>query len=115
VGSDGSLVCAAEIPRGSMVSILDGEPSSMISAAKLAAEEARERLQGRRAAGVLLFDCVCRGMILRDQFHREVEAVKSVFGNVPIAGFLTYGEIARNSERLEGWNNATAVVVAIPD
>jgi len=114
VSADGSLTCAAAIPKGSMVSILDGVPDSMVEAAKSAAEEAKEHLGGAEPAGVLLFDCVCRGMILKGEFRREVEAVRSVFGNVPIAGFLTYGEIARYRGKLEGWHNTTAVVVAIP-
>ncbi len=114
VGADGSLTCAAEIPQGSMVSILDGDPKSMVEAARTAAAEAKEHLGTAEAAGVLLFDCVCRGMILGDGFHREIEAVHSVFGNVPTAGFLTYGEIARYRGNLDGWHNATAVVVAIP-
>lgn len=112
--SDGSLSCAAEIPTGSMVSILDGEPDSMIHAARAAATEAKRSLGERRAAGVLLFDCVCRGMILKAKFQRELEAVRSTFGTVPVAGFLTYGEIARYGGRRDGWHNATAVVVAIP-
>ncbi len=114
VGADGSLSCVAEIPQGSMVSILDGDPQSMVEAARSAALEAKDHLGGADTAGVLLFDCVCRGMILRDEFHREIEAVRSVFGDVPTAGFLTYGEIARYRGRLDGWHNATAVVVAIP-
>jgi hypothetical protein len=114
VTADGSLRCAGDIPKGAMVSILDGDPDLMIEAAKVASEEARYHLKGVKAAGVLLFDCVCRGMILKDQFHREVDAVRSIFGDVPIAGFLTYGEIARYSGNLDGWHNNTAVVVAIP-
>jgi methyl-accepting chemotaxis protein len=114
VDAEGGLVCAAAIPRGAMVSILDGEPGRMISAARAAAVEAKAQLNGAEAAGVLLFDCVCRGMILKSQFDREVDAVRSVFPNAPIAGFLTYGEIARSHEKLDGWHNTTAVVVAIP-
>jgi hypothetical protein len=114
VGPDGSLSCAAEIPMGSMVSILDGDPDSMVEAAKAAAQEAKDRLGDHEVAGVLLFDCVCRGMILGDRFGREIDAVRSVFGKVPVAGFLTYGEIARYGGRLDGWHNATAVVTAIP-
>jgi hypothetical protein len=53
-------------------------------------------------------------MILQDAFQREVEAVGRVFPNVPIAGFLTYGEIARFRGKLDGWHNSTAVVAAIP-
>jgi hypothetical protein len=114
VGADGSLSCAAEVPQGSRVSILAGESAAMVEAARSAALEAKERLGSGEAAGVLLFDCVCRGMILKGEFHREIEAVRSVFGDVPTAGFLTYGEIARYRGRLDGGHNATAVVVAIP-
>jgi methyl-accepting chemotaxis protein len=114
VGVDGSLSCAAEIPVESTVCILDGDPGKMVAAARHAAEEARENLNGAEAAGVLLFDCVCRGMILGDGFQREIEAVRSVFGDVPVAGFLTYGEMARYRGRFGGWHNATAVVLAVP-
>jgi methyl-accepting chemotaxis protein len=110
----GALVCAAPVPEGSFVSILDGDRTHMIDAARSAAREAREQLGDAPAAGVLLFDCVCRGMILREQFEQEIAAVHSVFGDVPVAGFLTYGEIARSPGRLEGWHNATAVVAAVP-
>ena len=84
------------------------------AAASRAAEEAHRNLKGVPASAVLLFDCVCRGMILDSAFGREIEAVRSVFPGVPIAGLLTYGEIARFRGRLEGWHNTTAVVVAIP-
>ncbi|HEY2943783.1 MAG TPA: FIST N-terminal domain-containing protein [Vicinamibacteria bacterium] len=114
VGADGSLACAAEIAQGASVSILDGEPASMVEAARRAAQEAKKNLGGERAAGVLLFDCVCRGMILNSHFGREIEAVRSVFPDVPITGLLTYGEIARFKGRLDGWHNTTAVVAAIP-
>ena len=114
VGADGSLSCAGEIPQGASICILDGEPDSMVAAAGRAAQEARRSLNGNEAAAVLLFDCVCRGMILNGQFSREIEAVRAAFPGVPVAGFLTYGEIARFKGHMDGWHNTTAVVAAIP-
>jgi methyl-accepting chemotaxis protein len=114
VGADGSLTCAGEIPQGASICILDGEPDSMVAAAGRAAQEARKSLGGGEAAAVLLFDCVCRGMILDGQFGREIEAVRAAFPGVPVAGFLTYGEIARFKGHMAGWHNTTAVVAAIP-
>jgi len=114
VGPDGSLTCAAEVPQGSQVAILDGKPDAMVAAARLAAEEALQHLQGQPPAGILLFDCVCRGMILKKGFQREIDAVREVVGEVPVAGFLTYGEIASYSGRIDSWHNATAVALAIP-
>ena len=114
VTAGGGLACAAEVPQGAQVSILDGSRDSLVRAAERAAREAKDRLGTREAAGVLLFDCICRGAILESEFQREIEAVAHVFPNTPIAGFLTYGEIARYSGRLDGWHNTTAVVAAIP-
>lgn len=114
VDEAGALTLAADIPQGSSVCILDGESGSMVEAARRAAEEARKNLQGATCAGVLLFDCVCRGMILADGFQREIDAVREVFPDAPVAGFLTYGEIARFKGKLDGWHNTTAVVVAVP-
>jgi methyl-accepting chemotaxis protein len=114
VGADGSLTCAASIPQGAYVAILDGKPDAMVQAASSAAQEALAGLQGREPAGVLLFDCICRGLILKDQFRREIDAVRAVVGDVPVAGFLTYGEIASYSGRLESWHNTTAVALVIP-
>lgn len=98
-----------------MVTIVDGTPQQMIAATRNAAVEAKNNLQGGKAAGVLLFDCVCRGMILKDRFAESIAAVREVVGEVPVAGFLTYGEIASYGGRLEQWHNTTAVAVAIPE
>jgi methyl-accepting chemotaxis protein len=114
VGSAGELLLVAQVPEGASVCILDGEPASMLAAARRAAEEAQAALAGAPCAGVLVFDCVCRGILLADDFGREIEAVRAVFPSTPVAGFLTYGEIARFRGRLDGWHNTTVVVVAIP-
>jgi hypothetical protein len=109
VGADGSLTCAAAIPEGAMISILDGEPDAMITAAVAAAEEAREHLTGATSR-CPAFDCVCRGMIQREDFPAEIAAVRKGFRRRARGGIFTYGEIARYTGRLEGWHNTTAVV-----
>lgn len=114
VGSEGELHLAADLPQGAHVCILDGEPDEMVKACGRAAAQAKAGLQGAKAAGVLVFDCICRGMILGAGFQREIDAVREQFPGVPVAGFLTYGEIARFSGKLDGWHNATVVVTAIP-
>jgi hypothetical protein len=114
VMGNGALKLVGEITEGTSVCILDGEPEAMILAAGRAAREAKANLGANDCAGVLVFDCVCRGLVLKEQFQREVEAISSVFPGAPVAGFLTYGEIARFKSRLDGWHNSTAVVAAIP-
>jgi len=114
VTEKGGLVCTAELAEGSMVTILHADPKNLIDAAGKAALAARKNLDGAAPAAVLLFDCGSRGMALGASFDREVAAVRDVFPGIPMAGFLTYGEIARFRGRLDPWHNSTAVVVAIP-
>jgi methyl-accepting chemotaxis protein len=114
VTPDGTLVCGASVPQGSSVSIVTGKPVDLIAAAKRAAEEAAASLDGAEAAGVLVFSCVCRGMQLDRQYGEEISAIRSVFPGVPMAGMLSYGEIARFKGKLDGVHNSTVVVVAIP-
>ena len=114
VNPDGSLMCAGDLSRGQQVCILEGAPAPMIAAAREAAREAREGLRGAKPAGVLVFDCICRGILLKEAFDQEIAAIRNEIGDVPIAGFLTYGEIARYGGSSNGWHNTTAVVVAIP-
>lgn len=114
VGHDGQLHLIANLTKGASVCILDSEPQAMIDACGKAAQQARTNVGEGPVAGVLVFDCLCRGMILAREFQKEIEAVRAVFPNVPVAGFLGYGEIARFRSRSEGWHNAASVVVAIP-
>ena len=114
VAPDGSLTCAAAVPQGAVVCILDGNEASLVDAARRAAEEAKANLKGRPCAGVLIFNCICRGELLGVNHVRELKAVREVLGDVPIAGFLTYGEIARYAGKREGWHNTSIVIAAIP-
>ena len=111
---DGALVSTGEIPEGSSICIVTGEPEALLAASQRAAEEARDGLKGARAAGVLVFSCFCRSLILGNEFKRELEVIRDVFPDTPIGGFVTYGEIARFSGRLDGYHNTTVVVAAIP-
>jgi len=68
----------------------------------------------RRASGAE-GELDCRKAMLGAGFVREIETVRKIAGTqTPIAGFLTYGEIARSKGKLERWHNATTVVVGIP-
>jgi hypothetical protein len=114
VRDDGALVSTGEIPAGSSICIVTSDPEALIAASRRAAQEARQSLKGARAAGVLVFSCFCRTLILGGEFKREVDAIRDVFPDTPIAGFVTYGEIARFSGRLDGYHNTTVVVAALP-
>lgn len=109
----GALHCAASVPVGSTVCILDGDEAAMLRASNSAAMEARKNAGGK-VAGALVFSCVCRREILGPTIAQELSAIRKTLGNVPISGFFSYGEIARYAGRLQGWHNATTVVLALP-
>ncbi|MCC6902885.1 MAG: FIST C-terminal domain-containing protein [Polyangiaceae bacterium] len=115
VVEQGALFFAGEVPEGSSVCIVRGSQEEILAAAQSAAEDAKDALDGAQPAGVLVFSCVCRGLVLGPRYAEEVRAVHSVFPDVPIAGFSSYGEIASTRSRLDGYHNDTIVVVAIPE
>ena len=112
---DESLFFAGEVPEGSSVCIVRGEHDQIVAAARSAAEEARQGLGGARAAGLLVFSCVCRGMVLGARYADEVTAIREVFPDTPLAGFSSYGEVARTRNKLDGYHNNTIVIAAIPE
>jgi hypothetical protein len=112
---DGALFFAGEVPEGSSVCIVRGDHDEIISAARSAAEAARDGLRGVRAAGILVFSCVCRARVLGDRYAAEIDAIRAIFPDAPIAGFSSYGEVARTSSKLDGYHNNTIVVAAIPE
>lgn len=111
---DGSVVFAGEVPEGSAVAFMQGTPDALIAAAREAAEKALAEVEGK-PAGALLFSCVTRGLILKERWREEIEAVRDALGaDVPIAGFSSYGEVARVKGKLDGYHNNTLVVAVIP-
>lgn len=114
VGENGELHLIASIHQGASVCIVEATADGFIASATKAAKTARANVGEGAIAGLLVFDCVFRGMVLGRDFQHELAALKEVFGDVPIAGFLSYGQVARFRGRNEGWHNSTCVVVAIP-
>ena len=113
-GSDGSLSFACGIPQGAVIRITESEPARQVDSAREAARRAKEQISGADVAGALVFDCICRNLILDAQFSDAVESISQELGNVPLAGFETYGEIALDVGDMSGFHNTTTVLLAFP-
>ena len=111
---DGSLVFACGIPEGAEVQITESIPERQIESAREAARRARAQTGDAPIAGALVFDCICRNLILNKDFQRAVDSISQELGNVPLAGFETYGEIALDVGDMSGFHNTTTVVLAFP-
>jgi methyl-accepting chemotaxis protein len=112
--ADGSISFACGIPQGAVIRITESVPERQIASAREAARRARAQLGGEPPAGALVFDCICRNLILKAEFVHAVRAMSEELGNVPLAGFETYGEIALDVGDMSGFHNTTSVVLAFP-
>jgi methyl-accepting chemotaxis protein len=110
----GAISFASGIPEGSVIRITESVPERQVASAREAARLARVGLRGRAPAGAVVFDCICRNLILGDDFARAVRDMSQELGDAPIAGFETYGEIALSAGDMSGFHNTTSVVLAFP-
>jgi hypothetical protein len=111
-----SLLTIAEVPQGGLAFLMQGDQRSVLQATQEACELALRQLGERQACGLLLFDCVARRSVLladgTPESEAEVERIRSVVGDIPVAGFYTYGEIAR-THGAGGFHNQTLVALAL--
>jgi hypothetical protein len=111
--TDRSLHCIAQVPQGGLAWIMDGEDASVLAATDGACADALAQLGGDDAKGVLAFDCIARRGVLGDAgIQREVEHITNGVRGAPVAGFYSYGEIAR-TRGTGGFHNQTLVVLAV--
>jgi methyl-accepting chemotaxis protein len=114
LGPNGSINFACGIPQGAEIRITESIAERQISSARGAARRALAQVGDGGCAGAIVFDCICRNLILDRAFHTAVGAISEELGGVPLAGFETYGEIALDAGDLSGFHNTTTVVLGFP-
>ena len=109
---DGAIHFACGLPEGAVIRFTESSHDDQINSARAAARQAAAQIGGAPIAGALVFDCICRKLILGDEFAVAVQTMSEALGGVPVAGFETYGEIALEAGDLSGFHNTTSVVLA---
>ncbi|MEA2404641.1 MAG: hypothetical protein QOE08_1288, partial [Thermoleophilaceae bacterium] len=108
-----ALTTIADVPQGGLVWLMEGDRDSVLAATDAACTDALEPLAGAAPKGMLVFDCIARrGVLGDDGIDSEVRRVADHAAGAPVAGFYTYGEIARTSG-INGFHNQTLVVLAV--
>ena len=108
-----SLSCIAEVPQAALVWIMEGDAESVLSATDAACDDSLAALEGREPLGMLAFDCIARRGVLGDAgIQAEISRLAANAAGAPVAGFYTYGEIAR-TRGMRGFHNQTLVVLSI--
>jgi hypothetical protein len=108
-----SLICIAEVPAGGLVWTMEGDAASVLEATDGACDDALEALEGSPPLGLIAFDCIARrGVLGEDGIKNEISRISKNGEGAPVAGFYTYGEIAR-THGMSGFHNQTLVVLAV--
>lgn len=108
-----SLICAGAVPRGAAAWLATGDESSTLAAMDAACVEAIARLGDAPLLALLLFDCVGRRAVLGSEgVLVERDLMEQRVAGAPLAGFYTYGEIAR-MRGVNGFHNQTVVALAL--
>lgn len=108
-----SLSMIAEVPQGGLAWFMQGDDRSLLTATDDACTSALEAIGDNPLAGMIAFDCAARRGVLGDGgIVTEIDRVASHAGSAPVAGFYSYGEIARVSG-VNGFHNQTLVVLAV--
>jgi hypothetical protein len=108
-----SLSCIAEVPQGGLVWIMEGDAESVLAATDAACGDSLAALEGRSPLGMLAFDCIARrGVLGEEGIRTEIDRLAERAAGAPVAGFYTYGEIAR-TRGIRGFHNQTLVVLSV--
>lgn len=108
-----SLSCSAEVPQGALVWIMEGDTRSVLEATDAACGDSLAALGGRPPLGLIAFDCIARRAVLGEGGIRiEIGRLATMASGAPVAGFYTYGEIAR-TRGVRGFHNQTLVLLSI--
>ena len=110
---DRSLACIAEVPQGGLAWFMEGDADSVLEATDAACADALAPLAPHAPIGVIAFDCIARrGVLGEERIVDEIERIGARAGGAPVAGFYTYGEIAR-TRGISGFHNQTLVTLAL--
>jgi hypothetical protein len=102
----------SHIPQGGLAWFMEGDDASALAATDAACADALEQLGDHPPLGMIAFDCIARRGILGAGTETEIDRVSAKASGAPVAGFYTYGEIAR-THGLAGFHNQTLVVLAL--
>lgn len=89
-----SLVFSDKIPQGYVARMMHGTRDNLVQGAAQAATYASAAVGPEfQPSLALLVSCVGRNMMMGQRISSEIAAVKELLGEMPIAGFYSYGEI----------------------
>ncbi|MCK4732753.1 MAG: FIST C-terminal domain-containing protein [Methanophagales archaeon] len=119
INEDGSLNFTCGIAEGSTFRIMDGsnieDQINAVEEAVRIAKQSAESAGYTDFAGIFVFECAVRQLMLGDRFSECVDRFKKVLPGVPILGWESYGEIRLEPGQFSGFHNTTSVIMLLPN
>lgn len=96
---DDSVVLQDSIVQNKEIHLMIGNKESCLEAAKIAAEDIKQQLQGRKPKLIFIFESLSRYRILGQSAREEIQTIQEILGtNVPVFGMHSFGEIFSYSD-----------------
>lgn len=112
IENDGSLRMHTHVPVGSVVHLMSGSIESCLSAAQKAAECAKKSLGKAYPVLALVFPDIAWQYLFETRPGAEISAIRKVLGeNVPIAGGYVFGQLAKESDSFQFYNQQVQVIL----
>jgi hypothetical protein len=107
----GGLVCVGEFDDNCFVYVLSSAMEELLASTASAVQQAEKDL-GKKTEHKIVFDCISRFLLMKDQFNSELTMLEG--GVVATSGVLSIGEIASSNDGFLEFYNKTTAVVAFP-
>lgn len=113
VTENGGIQFSQPVAQGAQLTLMDGDPDTMVDAGRQAFQKALFRGGISRPAFALVFSCALRNQILKERSTEEIDGIRDLAGNACVAGFLSFGEqgLADNGGNCHG--NELVSVLAV--
>lgn len=102
----GAVTFWGDLEAGDRVRLGIGNGASLALAAEGASSEGA-------ADAAVLYSCVGRQMVLGEEASAELRAVRRALGDVPLAGFFTFGEVGPAHQAGPSFYNHTAILALL--
>ena len=112
---DQSMTFAGDLPKGATARLMRATHDMLVDGAMDAATQCLAGTRPGPSALALAVSCVGRRLVLGERADEELEAVRSVLGDVPLVGFYSNGEVSPGDAFSELHNQTMTLVLLVED
>ena len=109
----GGVRVSRPVPRGTVLTFMEGAPDNIIAAGQEAFRKASARGNVERPAAIIVFSCAVRRKLLGERIEEEISSIVKMAPDVPLAGFYSFGEQGLSDEGVNRHDNGAITTLVI--